>query len=144
MHFKFHLVLKEKKNPFLINFSLYLSSKLFLILGQQITEKQKTCIFKNTDIYKCIWIIDWNSFESTDKRKLPGTCCSLNLTSISWGPSASGTYSTVQEPSLLSRHVIFGSVGPTIAKPRAPLPAPFVSIVNVFVCAIKQINNPHY
>ncbi len=52
-----------------------------------------------------------------------------------------GKYSITQVPSWLSLQTIFASDGPSMAKPRLPWPAPFVSIVNVvgsFVIACSR------
>ena len=58
---------------------------------------------------------------------------SASLIETSYSPWTRGTYSTVQEPSRLSLHVIFASEGPSIARPRPPVPAP----VKIY----KLINN---
>lgn len=50
-------------------------------------------------------------------------CCSANLIVTSYSPASVGTYSTEQDPSRLSLHVIFASDGPSMAKPRPPVPA---------------------
>lgn len=54
----------------------------------------------------------------------PGICCSANLIVTSYSPGSVGIYSTEHEPSRLSLQVIFASDGPSIAKPKPPVPAP--------------------
>lgn len=42
----------------------------------------------------------------------------------SYSPGVNGMYSTLQLPSLLSLQDIFASEGPSMARPRPPVPAP--------------------
>lgn len=56
----------------------------------------------------------------------PEMCWSANLIATSYSPGSVGMYSTEQEPSLLSLHVILASDGPSMARERPPVPAPSI------------------